>query len=71
MMQDVGFSAIFVGIESPDEETLAGDAEDAEHPPRLAASLRKIYSYGIFVNTGYIVGFDTESRQCRASRSST
>jgi hypothetical protein len=26
----------------------------------LSASVQKIYSYGIFVNTGYIVGFDTE-----------
>ena len=30
-MQDVGFSAIFVGIESPDEETLKAVARGVLH----------------------------------------
>ena len=59
-MQDVGFSAIFVGIESPDEETLRATQKLQNTHRSLAESLNKIYSYGIFVNTGYIVGFDTE-----------
>jgi hypothetical protein len=60
MMQDVGFAAIFVGIESPDEETLRSIHKGQNTRRELAASVRKIYSYGIFVNTGYIVGFDQE-----------
>lgn len=60
LMQEVGFSAIFVGIESPDEETLKATQKLQNTKRSLAESLRKIYSYGIFVNTGYIVGFDTE-----------
>jgi hypothetical protein len=59
-MQDVGFSAIFVGIESPDEETLKGMHKMQNTKRSLSESVQKIYSYGIFVNTGYIVGFDTE-----------
>jgi len=59
-MQDVGFSAIFVGIESPDEETLRATHKMQNTKRSLSKSLQKIYSYGIFVNTGYIVGFDTE-----------
>jgi GTP cyclohydrolase II len=60
LMQRVGFSAIFVGIESPDEETLKVAQKRQNTKRSLAGSLRKIYSYGIFVNAGYIVGFDTE-----------
>jgi len=60
LMQAVGFFAIFVGIESPDEETLRATQKTQNTKRSLAESLNKIYSYGIFVNTGYIVGFDTE-----------
>ena len=60
LMQEVGFSAIFVGIESPDEETLKATQKLQNTHRSLSDSLHKIYSHGIFVNTGYIVGFDTE-----------
>lgn len=60
LMQNVGFSAIFVGIESPDEETLRATQKLQNTRRSLSESLRKIYSYGMFVNTGYIVGFDSE-----------
>jgi hypothetical protein len=60
LMQEVGFSAIFVGVESPDEETLRATKKLQNTHRSLSASLQKIYSYGMFVNTGYIVGFDTE-----------
>ena len=60
MMQECGFSAVFVGVESPDEETLRSMQKGQNTKRVLAESIRKIYSYGIFVNTGYIVGFDTE-----------
>jgi hypothetical protein len=60
LMQQVGFSAIFVGIESPDEEALQATLKTQNTKRSLSDSLNKIYSYGIFVNTGYIVGFDTE-----------
>ncbi|MAG57770.1 MAG: B12-binding domain-containing radical SAM protein [Planctomycetes bacterium] len=60
MMQSVGFSAIFVGIESPDEDTLKATQKLQNTKRSIADSVRKIYSYGIFVNCGYIVGFDTE-----------
>ena len=60
LMQDCGFSAIFVGVESPDEETLKAMQKGQNTKRVLAESIRKIYEYGIFVNTGYIVGFDSE-----------
>ncbi|MFQ5505208.1 MAG: B12-binding domain-containing radical SAM protein [Planctomycetota bacterium] len=60
LMQEVGFSAVFVGVESPDEETLKSMRKRQNTNRSLSDSLQKIYSYGIFVNTGYIVGFDSE-----------
>jgi radical SAM superfamily enzyme YgiQ (UPF0313 family) len=60
LMQDVGFCSIFVGIESPDETTLRASQKHQNTKRSLADSLHKIYSYGMIVNTGYIVGFDTE-----------
>ncbi len=60
LLQACGFSAVFVGVESPDEATLR-DARKLQNTRRsLAESIRKLYRYGMFVNTGYIVGFDTE-----------
>jgi hypothetical protein len=60
MMQDVGFAVIFVGIENPHEETLTAMHKTMNTRRNLAEGLRKVYSYGMFVNTGYIVGFDHE-----------
>lgn len=60
LMRAVGFFAVFVGIESPDEETLRATQKLQNTKRSLAASMRKLYGYGMFVNTGYIVGFDTE-----------
>jgi radical SAM superfamily enzyme YgiQ (UPF0313 family) len=59
-MSDAGFSIIFVGIESPDEETLRVMQKKQNTKRSLEESLQKIHSYGILVNAGYIVGFDTE-----------
>jgi hypothetical protein len=60
LMRDCGFAAVFVGVESPDEATLRATQKAQNTKRLLAASIRKLYEYGIFVNTGYIVGFDSE-----------
>lgn len=62
LMQEVGFSAIFVGIESPNEDTLKQTQKGQNTRRSISESIRKIYRYGIFVNAGYIVGFDTETK---------
>ncbi len=60
MMQDVGFFAIFVGIESPDENTLYAMQKRQNTRRSIVESVQKIYRHGMFVNAGFIVGFDTE-----------
>jgi radical SAM superfamily enzyme YgiQ (UPF0313 family) len=59
-MQEVGFFAIFVGIESPDEETLVAMQKRQNTHRSIAESIHKIYAHGMFVNAGFIIGFDTE-----------
>ena len=60
LMQEVGFFAIFVGIESPDEETLVAMQKRQNTHRSIAESIHKIYAHGMFVNAGFIIGFDTE-----------
>jgi len=59
-MQEVGFFAIFVGIESPDETTLVAMQKRQNTHRSIAESIHKIYAHGMFVNAGFIIGFDTE-----------
>jgi radical SAM superfamily enzyme YgiQ (UPF0313 family) len=60
LMQEVGFFAIFVGIESPDEDTLVAMQKRQNTHRSIAESIHKIYQHGMFVNAGFILGFDTE-----------
>lgn len=60
LMQQANFATVFMGIESPDEETLRQTQKSQNTKRELASSLRKIYSYGMWVSCGYIVGFDGE-----------
>ena len=59
-MKDANFFAIFVGIESPDPETLAQMKKKQNTRRNIAECIHKIYGYGMFVTAGFIVGFDTE-----------
>lgn len=60
MMQDVGFFVLFVGVESPSMETLVATQKRQNTRRSIAESIRKIHSYGMAVNSGYIIGFDAE-----------
>jgi radical SAM superfamily enzyme len=59
-MRDANFFAVFVGIESPDPETLIQMRKKQNTKRNIAESIQKIYGYGMFVTAGFIVGFDTE-----------
>jgi radical SAM superfamily enzyme YgiQ (UPF0313 family) len=60
LMKEANFFGVFVGIESPDPETLAATKKKQNTRRDISASIHKIYSYGMFVTAGFIVGFDTE-----------
>ena len=60
LMQDANFFAVFVGIESPDTETLKQMRKKQNTRRNIAESIHRIYAHGMFVTAGFIVGFDTE-----------
>jgi hypothetical protein len=60
LMRKAGFFVVFVGIESPDGDTLVAMQKKQNARRSLTKSIHKIYGAGIFVIAGFIVGFDTE-----------
>jgi radical SAM superfamily enzyme YgiQ (UPF0313 family) len=62
MMRQANFFAIFVGIESPDTDTLISAQKKQNTRRSIAESVHKIYGAGMFVLAGFIIGFDSEKR---------
>lgn len=60
LMRKANFFALFVGIESPDPETLVHTRKKQNTRRNLADSIHKLYGAGMYVTAGFIVGFDTE-----------
>lgn len=58
MMVDAGFNKVFVGIETPNEESLEECQKYPNKRRDLVGSVKRIQSFGIQVQGGFIVGFD-------------
>ena len=59
-MRHAGFNRVFLGIETPVEESLK-EAQKGQNTRRdLLQSVKKIQSYGMEVMAGFIVGFDSD-----------
>jgi radical SAM superfamily enzyme YgiQ (UPF0313 family) len=67
LMQETGFFAIFVGIETPDQEALKVAHKTQNTRCDMVAAIERISRAGIFVNAGFIVGFDSERRSVAAA----
>ncbi len=59
-MVKAGFDQVFVGIESPNEESLAECSKLQNRNRDLIACVRKIQRAGLEVQAGFIVGFDKD-----------
>ncbi len=60
MMSRAGFRRVFLGIETPVEESLK-EAQKGQNTRRdLLESVKKIQGYGMEVMAGFIVGFDND-----------
>jgi radical SAM superfamily enzyme YgiQ (UPF0313 family) len=60
LMREANFYAIFVGIESPEADTLVSMQKKQNTRRVLADNVHKLYGAGILVVAGFILGFDTE-----------
>ncbi len=61
MMFEAGFTTVFVGIETPDEGSLA-ECKKLQNTKRdLVADVRRIQQAGLQVQGGFIVGFDNDT----------
>jgi len=60
LMSDAGFNNVFVGIESPNEESLIECNKFTNRNRDLVASVKKLQNYGFEVMGGFIVGFDSD-----------
>ncbi|WP_353259993.1 B12-binding domain-containing radical SAM protein [Prochlorothrix hollandica] len=60
LMTAAGFGAVFLGIETPDESSLAVTKKFQNTRDPLSESIHKITSSGLRVMAGFIIGFDGE-----------
>ncbi len=60
LMKRANFFAVFVGIETPDIAALLGAGKRQNTRRDIVASIHKLYRAGLFVNAGFIIGFDAE-----------
>lgn len=58
-MKDAGFRRVFLGIETPVEESLK-EAQKSQNRGNLLNSVRRIQNHGMEVMAGFIVGFDND-----------
>ncbi|MBP7460449.1 MAG: DUF4070 domain-containing protein [Candidatus Delongbacteria bacterium] len=61
LMVQAGFDAVFVGIETPDESSLAECSKFQNTNRDLAACVKTLQQYGLRVRGGFIVGFDNDT----------
>jgi radical SAM superfamily enzyme YgiQ (UPF0313 family) len=61
LMKDVDFRYVFLGIETPENETLAKNHKIQNVDKSVTDAVKTIMSYGIVCNGGFIIGFDSDS----------
>ncbi len=61
LMRKAGFTTVFIGIESPNEESLTECSKTQNRGRNLMESVKRIQRAGLQVEGGFIVGFDHDS----------
>ena len=60
LLNEANFIGVFMGIESPDTNTLIAMRKKQNTRRNIAQSVHKIYAAGLYVTAGFIIGFDSE-----------
>ncbi|AFH47904.1 Fe-S oxidoreductase [Ignavibacterium album JCM 16511] len=63
MMIEAGFNSVFVGIETPNSESLAECGKAQNLRRNLVDSVKKLQRAGFIVSGGFIVGFDNDTEK--------
>lgn len=61
LFTQANFGWVFIGIESPDEDSLKETLKFQNTRSDILSSIHHIYSYGIEVLAGFIIGFDNDT----------
>jgi len=61
LFTEANFGWVFIGIESPDEESLKETLKFQNTRSDILSSIQHVYSYGIEVLAGFIIGFDNDT----------
>jgi len=62
LMVDVGFSHIFIGIETPNKDSLAECGKYQNINRDIVNSVKRLHQKGLRVSGGFIIGFDNDSQ---------
>lgn len=61
LFRQAGFAWVFLGIETPDVDSLKAAGKVQNTRTDLLEAVRRIYAHGIDVYSGFIVGFDNDT----------
>jgi len=60
LMAEAGFTNVFIGLETPNEESLKECSKNQNRERDITAAINKLQAAGLQVFGGYIVGFDND-----------